>query len=149
MIRYLLCELDGEHYTQPSFEWHDSLDKAKAAAVKMLQDWWDMEEIYLDWENKDGGWWASMDVPDEHAEFEVFQIFAVDDKYGKHICVWHHAYEGVDFKVVMQHHSEDTVGDFMKRDSRANNNKIDWENDYQVVVDTDIEWEMWNLLEVR
>lgn len=80
--------------------------------------------------------------------FFVNQIIEIDIEQGDSILVWHHAYDGVDFKV--EHIGTEAMCINVK--AAASNNAyiergfdIDIEK-YQTVVDTDEEWEVWDVI---
>ena len=160
---YLLCNLDDEHYTESIYEWHKTMDDAKERCVEMeveVQGEEMREEIlsHMEFYPVDESKCKFTDVPgiksyryDYHigTSFTVNQIFEIpDDLLGEFLCIWYHAYDGVDFYV-------ETIGSFdeclerkeaEEKDALANGYTL--QESYQDFgcVDTDTEWECWNIV---
>lgn len=158
MKKYLVCSLNDENYTQADYDFYDTLDEAKEQCVQNVVECCEVtkEEAISHMEftkslNKDHETW-NYDYS-EGGSFFVNDIFEVDVNENDYLCVWHHAYGGVDF-VVLKIGTEKECFDFMDNDSKETLNQdnifdVDFANDSQIVIDTGEEWEVWDIIQYK
>ena len=149
MKRYLLCKLYDEQYTDPYFNVYDVYKQALDEVI----------EIGTDFIKEHLG--GSLVIGDDKkridvhygSEFLVFEIKEVDLDVGDCVIVWHHAYNGVDFRMLFQGTAAECVEKrkelikkaFEENDySSGNNTDFDMGND--TCIDTGIEYEMYSIV---
>lgn len=151
-MKYLLCELDDEHYTEPAFTIYESKKEAFTNAVASCMEI--VEDNDFQMEVTEGQNRVAVDYGYE--SFYVTEIKEFDSEKGDYILVWHHAYNGVNFAVLfvgtyeecVEKRREEIKKIFDERDLSGGDNKgFDMENDD--VVDTGDEWEMFNIISVE
>ena len=141
MKKWLVCNLDDEHYTQSYYTLHNTLCDAMrwcelgiepidVSLYMHLEKVEDVEMFRYDYS-----------YPDDNSSFIVNFIMEIDINPGDYICIWYHAYEGVDFKLLHQGTLDEC---FEARTKYLNNISCTVENNYpeQIVIDTGNEWEI-------
>lgn len=146
-IKYLLCELDDENYTEPRFIVFESKKLAINKAIEICLDAASNNDLTL--EIKDNQERISVNFGDCFCVTEIKKFDAGEWKYA---LVWHHAYNGVGFEL-------EFVGTYeecklkMKQSIRKRQSQIEcdleWENDFQACVDTGLEWEIWSIIKIE
>ncbi len=154
MKKWLVCSLDDEHYTQADYTLHNTLCDAmrwcehnvmevfEVSAIdallnmhlKRVEDTEMFRYNYTDPENKD--------------PFIVNFIMEIDINAGDYICIWYHAYEGVDFKLLFQGTLDECIVVEAKylSSNRFEIYTVDDNKLEQVIIDTGNEWE---ILDIR
>lgn len=142
---YLLCELDSEHYADAKYSFFASLDEAKNAARKTCENF--DSECDIEYGNSE----YRLDAHIWDDDFYVTEILPVDVKEGNnHILVWHHAYDGVDFRLVQTGTKEECEDKMHKEVADCCNDYGDYsERCADNIVDTGNEWEVWDIVEFR
>lgn len=148
-MRYLLCELDAESYSYPEFTIFDTKEEAIKQALFVCANHFEGNETEISVDNN-----CSRICVEDEDNFYVTEIFEFDETKGD-LLVWHHAYDGVDFKIELQGTYEECDAerkrqiqsvfdecDLSKGDNEGFN--IETAN----VVDTGNEWEVWSIVEV-
>lgn len=97
------------------------------------------------------GLW-SYDYSNENTFF-VNQIVEIDVNENDYLCIWHHAYNGVDL-TVRRIGTEKECFDFMNNDSKETLDEdktfdVDYANKNQIVIDTNEEWEIWDIIQYK
>ena len=156
-MKWLVCCLNDENYTEAGFKFTDSLESAKKICIQNVMNVFDIskEEVMSGLDEKDfdkdensclSGLKISFGDPDS---FFVNHIIPVDVKEGDFICVWHHAYDGVEFWICKTGTYEECKK-AMYQDVKKTMDEIDCTCDYdtggQVVLDTDTEWLIWDII---
>lgn len=146
MKMYMICELDSESYSDARYSFYASFEDAKKAALKACIDW--NEKADIDRRN-DGLWNLYRLCAVTEDAFYVTEVFPVDVKNGNnHILVWHHAYEGVDFRVI-QTGTQLDCKNRLEEDINEMVIEFDAERCADNIVDTDNEWQVWDIVEIR
>lgn len=151
-MKYLVCELNDENYTDPEFSSYNTQEEAFLATMRRLQDlfWEDdsvieithpNEKIRICWHRND--------------RFYVIEILPYDEEK-PYLLVRHHAYNGVDFEILSQKTSYgECIGERIRRIkkifneydlSKADNEGFDLERD--TCVDTGEEWEVFSVVDL-
>lgn len=166
-MKYILCELDDESYAHPSFGFYDSFNSAQKEAIESIIYIFNYAEGYnLQLKTEDPE--SEKDIIDSvrisanwgknRENFYVTEFFPIDESKGTHLLVWHHAYEGVGFKILLQGTYEECLAERRKQmkelyedceagDWGGDNSDIDLEEDN--IIDTGNEWEMWSIVEIK
>lgn len=167
MKEYILCKLDDESYAHPSFSFHESFEEAQKKAIETIIDVFDYAEGYnlqLGTEDPESekdiidGVRISANWGENGNSFYVTEFFPIDESKGTHLLVWHHAYDGVGFKILLQGTYEECLAERRKQikelyeESEAgnwggDNSDINLEEDD--IIDTGNEWEMWSIVEIE
>ena len=147
---YLLCELGDEHYTDPSFIQFTDFDSAYREAIHDCAYCFDDESVIEIDENRERVSASSGD------KFFITEIKEVDVSNGDYMLVWHHAYNGVDFNILMVGTYEECVARrikgfemiFEEYDlSNADNEGFDIQTD--TCIDTGEEWEIFSIVKIN
>ena len=151
---YLLCELDDQNYTEPSFSIYKNKNDAFNIAMVSVGSCFGNEDFTMEISKSktriDTRWETSTDAE----RFLVSEIkeFEADEDY---LLVWHHAYNGVDFKILKQGTYEECFAEQKRQirqiynddsDFTEYNDDFDFENDN--VVDRGEEWEIFSIIKV-
>lgn len=146
MKKWLVCSLDDEHYTQADYTLHNTLCDAMRWCERDIHIEFDIEPIdillNMHLERVEDAEMFRYDYsnPDDNSLFIVNFIMEIDINAGDYICIWYHAYEGVDFKLLHQGTFDEC---FEARTKYLNNISCTVENNYpeQIIIDTGDEWE--------
>lgn len=159
MKKYLLCILNDQNYTEPGFEFYDTLEKAKENCVDNVLEHYkhykfSKEEAmsYMEFEEKEKSYRYDYSDNDGVYEFLVHEIIEVDVNENDYLCVWHHAYNGVDFEILKVGSYEECVKAMYESADKVLNNvesTEDFRNENQVCIDTENEWEVWTIVRVE
>lgn len=151
-MNYLICTLDDENYTEPTFHVCDTKKSAFIESMKMLEELFQEEDskieitnrgdvLRIDWSHKNG--------------FFVIEDLPFEESAGDCLLVWHHAY-GVNFKILAQGTYEECVKEririikkiFAEEDlSSGDNEGFDMETD--TCIDTGEEWEVFSIINIK
>ena len=153
MKKYLICSLNDENYTMAQFRFCDTAEEVRLECLRNIMEYYELdEERVIEHMN------FSVSGSQHHTMFRydyangdaffVNQIIEIDIEEGDSVLVWHHAYDGVDFKV--EHIGTEAMCINVKA-AISNNAYIERGFDidiekYQTVVDTDEEWEVWDVI---
>lgn len=141
MKKWLVCNLDDEHYTQSYYTLHNTLCDAMRWCELGIEPI-DVS-LYMHLEKVEDAEMFRYDYsyPDDNNSFIVNFIMEIDINADDYICIWYHAYEGVDFKLLHQGTFDEC---FEARTKYLNNISCTVENNYpeQIVIDTGNEWEI-------
>lgn len=148
MKRYLLCELDDHHYTEPEFYTYESRADAFKNAIEDC-----INEANDDCQIEITDCQKRISVSFDYDSFLVAEIKEVDLDAGVHAVVWHHAYEGVGFKVLFQGSYIECLKkrrEFIKKAFEENDysggDNTDFDIETDNCIDTGIEWEMYSIV---
>ena len=148
-MKYLLCELNDENYTQPEFIQYESKEEAFNEALNVCGHCFEEEII----EVEDYGNRVTARCDDR---FFVTEIKEFEANPGDYILIWHHAYNGVGFNILAvgtyeqckERRIQEIKRIFDEYDlSNADNDDFDIELD--TCVDTGEEWEVFSIIEVK
>lgn len=146
---YLLCELGDEHYTDPSFVQFTDFNSAYKEAIHDCAYCFDSGIIEIE-ENRNRVSVSSGD------KFFITEIKEVDISKGDYMLVWHHAYNGVDFNLLMVGTYDECVARRIKELelifneydlSNADNEGFDIKTD--TCIDTGEEWEVFSIVKIN
>ena len=154
MKRYLVCSLNDENYTQADYDFCSTFEEAKEKCIENVAEYYEISneeatsrmEFRYDEESNNHFY----NYQDEDSFF-VNQIIEIDINKEDYLCVWHHAYDGVDFNVI-KIGSDKECSDFMYKDSDTTFKEYGAEisvGSAQVVIDTSEEWEVWDVIKVE
>ena len=152
-MKYLICELKDENYTEPYFHVCDKKEKSFTESMKRLEYLFQNKDskieishrgdvLRVDWSSKD--------------RFYVIENLPVDESAGDCLLVWHHAYNGVNFKILAQGTYDECVKEririikkiFAEEDlSSGDNEGFDMETD--TCIDTGEEWEVFSIINIK
>lgn len=147
MKKWLVCSLDDEHYTQADYTLHNTLCDAMRWCERDVHIELGIEPIdvllnmHLERVEDAEMFRYNYSDPDNDSSFNINFIMEIDINAGDYICIWYHAYEGVDFKLL----SQGTFDECMEARTKYSNSIVcTVENNYpeQVIVDTGNEWEI-------
>lgn len=152
MKKYLVCSLNDENYTQADYDFCDTLDEAKEQCVQNVVERCEVtkEEAISHMEFHIEGCEIKENESEEYNiyrydyndedTFFVNQIVEIDVNENDYLCIWHHAYNGVDL-TVRRIGTEKECFDFMNNDSKETLDEdktfdVDYANKNQIVIDT-------------
>ena len=154
MKRYLVCSLNDENYTQADYDFCNTFEGAKYKCIENVAEYYEIsnEEVMsrMKFEYNEESNNHFYNYQDEDSFF-VNQIIEIDINKEDYLCVWHHAYDGVDFNVI-KIGSDKECSDFMYKDSDTTFKEYGAEisiGNAQVVIDTGEEWEVWDVIKVE
>lgn len=140
MSKWLVCILDSDSYTYTIHDVEDTREVAKKWLVEYIENKYDSYR----WESDNR---LVAGYKDEFAVANIFEIQDVD-----WVVIWHHAYNGVDFKVVAETDDwmEARTAMTQKADEALEicDAELDYEGSNQIVIDTGIEWEVIDIIEL-
>ena len=155
MRKYLVCSLNDENYTQADYDFCNTFEEVKEKCIENVSEYYEISkeeatsrmEFRYDEELNNHFY----NYQDEDSFF-VNQIIEIDVNEEDYLCVYHHAYNGVDFDVVKAG-SDKECSDVMTVEAEevffeCINGEISY-SDVQVVVDTQEEWEVWDIIKVQ
>ena len=154
MRKFLVCSLNDENYTQADYDFCNTFEEAKEKCIENVAEYYEISneeatsrmEFRYDEESNNHFY----NYQDEDSFF-VNQIIEIDINKEDYLCVWHHAYDGVDFNVI-KIGSDKECSDFMYKDSDTTFKEYGAEisvGSAQVVIDTSEEWEVWDVIKVE
>ena len=140
---YLLCELNDEDYAYAQHSFHKNYKDALQSAIDSCKEW----NCDCDIEVENDGWRVTARCGNS---FYVTEIKRVCPECGTHLLVWHHGYYGVDFKVLYQGTYEKCREEMEKRIQKlVDDLKLTDDDICEEVVDTGIEWEVFDIIKVE
>lgn len=141
MKKWLVCNLDDEHYTQAGYTLHNTLCDAMRWCELGIEPIDVLLNMHLERVEDAEMFRYDYSYPDDNSPFIVNFIMEIDINADDYICIWYHAYEGVDFKLLHQGTFDEC---FEARTKYLNNISCTVENNYpdQIVIDTGNEWEI-------
>ena len=144
---WLVCSLDDDHYSQADYTLHNTLCDAMRACEQEVMEVFEVSAIdaLLDMHLKrvkDTEMFRyNYTDPENRNYFIVNFIMEIDIDAGDYICIWYHAYEGVDFKVLHQ----GTFDECMEARTKYLNSivcTVEYNYPKQIITDTGDEWEI-------
>lgn len=153
--KYLICSLNDENYTEADYAIVSSFNEVLEhieEVKKYIEDdypWCDCE-MKIEFEHR---LCVSITVP-ELDRFYTMEIWVLPEcDMGSHLCVWHHAYNGVAFDF-FTYGSLDECKEYMEKDAKKRHkmlkgSKCDYKNDKQIVLDMGDEWEVWDIVSIK
>lgn len=140
MSKWLVCILDSDSYTYTIHNVEDTREAAEKWLVEYIENEYDSYR----WESDNR---LVAGYEDEFAVANIFEIQDVD-----WVVIWHHAYNGVDFEVVAETDDwmEARTAMIQKADEALEicDAELDYEDSNQIVVDTGVEWEVIDIIEL-
>lgn len=142
MKRYLLCELNDENYTDAFFRIFNILSSATNTAIlDCINEYCGNCQV----ETND------LRIASSRGDsFYVAEIKEFEEHDGTHLLVWHHAYKGVGFEIRYQGTYEECKME-MEREMEMVLNEYhlpDEAKQFDNVIDTGNEWEVWDIVEI-
>ena len=154
-LRYLLCELNDENYTEPTFTVFDSHESTFKQAVERCTGvaYYYKSDFKLECNDKNRLSIIFNENPyDADNNFYVTEIKEYNAKGGDYILVWHHAYNGVEFDI-------DYIGsyeacrqkmiDSVRKREMEIDCELDYQDNWQSCIDTGDEWEVWTIVKLE
>lgn len=157
---YLVCQLDDERYSDAEYYLFRSLEKAKTFCKDhsryLMYDDVEMKEELV--KNRYGEEHLRVNVQCDQ-EFEIHEIIPLSSKDIDALCIWHHAYDGIDFQIrrsgtyqqcleFAKAKSYDEYLDVFGKDKtycEAKDRHFD--HKHQFIIDTGSEWEVWDVIQ--
>lgn len=150
-MKYLVCGLNDENYTSPEFKVDNTIYKALETAYNMCIE--AMGDDYI---------WGNIETETQEIfpykcrktiqcgdNFYVTEIKPIKDE-SEYAAVWHHAYDGVDFKVIAEGTKEECLKAIDDDIEKEIEDLEIW--DYEegdMTIDTGEEWEHWELVKLN
>lgn len=155
-LRYLLCELNDENYTEPTFTVFDSHELAFKQAVERCTGVAYYYESDFELECKDNLNRISITFNKnpygEDNNFYTTEIKEYDSAKGNYVLVWHHAYNGVGFDVELvgtyEECKQKMIDSVHKREMEIDC-ELDFQDNWQSCIDTGDEWEVWTIVKLE
>lgn len=145
-MKYLLCEIDDEHYSSPCFTVYETKEKAIESAIRACRDY--LGECELEMADDKS---RIETKTDSNEYFYVTEIKEFENK-GNYILVYHHAYQGVDFNIKFigdYHGCKEKMDMLVKESLDIENATLEWNEGFQACVDVGFEWNVFSIVEVR
>ena len=149
MKKFLLCTLNDENYTEPDFEFFDTQEEAEKRCIEVGKEFceegsYEMTVTYQP---------LSCDSPLRY-DFKYGEHFVVNfifelPEVGEFLCIWHHAYDGVDFSVEKSGTLEECQKKMKEEKScvlQTLYSTLDFEEADRCCIDTGEEWEVWHVI---
>ena len=147
--KYIVCGLNSSDYSYPEFDIASDMERAKELASSNAKMFFDYDVVE---HSGDNGKLRLVYRSDESFEFYVAEIYEIYDPY---LVVYHHAYDGVSFRV-NGFTTEMEAYDLMNRSIQyALNNwvTVDPEpyeyGDREYTLDDDNQWHHWEFVNVK
>lgn len=156
MKKYLVCSLNDENYTQADYDFCNTLEEAKEKCIENVTEYFEISKeealSHMDFVNNEESNNTFYSYNDEDTFF-VNQIIEININKEDYLCVRHHAYDGVDFEVIKTGSIKE-CSEVMYEESDKVFREYGMEMeisliDVQVVVDTEEEWEVWDIVKVK
>lgn len=156
MKKYLLCELNDENYTEPTFTIFDSHESAFKQAVERCVGvaYYYKSDFKLECnDNQNRVSIVYNENPyGEDDKFYVTEIKECDVTTDDYVLVWHHAYNGVEFNIEFVGTYEECrlkmIEAVHKREMEIDC-KLDFQDNWQSCIDTGDEWEIWTIVKLE
>ena len=139
-MKYIVCTLDDENYTSPTFTICDTEDSALYVCRQNIAEYF--ENVTSATIEYSKGETIRYEI-ENSKNFLVNEILSFDETNGEYLLIRHHAYNGVGFNLVAVG-TLDTCRDEMEyqiqeilEDSHAS---LEWENAEQCCIDIETEW---------
>ena len=140
---YLLCELNDEDYAYAKFSFYKTHEQAIDAAILACVARFD-GNCEIETANSSFRITSKQDNT-----FYVTEIKRIEVE-GTHLLVWHHGYEGVDFKILYQGTYDQCVAEEEKKINCLMEELECTEDDRNDnIIDTGIEWEVFDIIEIN
>ena len=154
MRKYLVCSLNDENYTQADYDFCNTFEEAKEKCIENVAEYYEISnkeaKLYMKFIYDGDSNNHFYNYQDEYSFF-VNQIIEIDVDKEDYLCVWHHAYNGVNFDLTKVG-SDKECSDIMYKESaeifKAYGMEISIDSS-QVIVDTGEEWEVWDVIKVK
>ena len=138
---YLLCSLNDKDYMDPEFEFFKYFEDAHRYIIPLGNCITRVEYTFYDY--------------DDNEHFIVFEVFEIEISDGDCLCMFHHAYNGVNFHIEKIGTLEECQNQMLDATAKiANDYDIDITdvdlfdvNEYDSCIDTGDEWKMHNVIQ--
>lgn len=158
-MKWLVCSLNDEDYAYAEYEFTSSIEKAREICIQNIMNVFDIskEEVMSGLDEKDfdadeNSCLSGLKISFGTDRFFVNHIIPVEVKEGDFMCVWHHAYDGVEFYICKTGTYEECKK-AMYQDVKKTMDEIYCSCDYdigeQVILDTGAEWEVWDIIQYK
>lgn len=159
---YLLCSLNDENYKHPVFEFlKDFEDVHRCIKETIAEDIMnnDISDKEIEYIIPLGNCTMRVEYTfyddDDNEHFIVFEVFEIEISDGDCLCMFHHAYNGVNFYVEKIGTLEECQNQMLDATAKiANDYDIDITdidafdvNEYDSCIDTEDEWKMYNIIQ--
>lgn len=154
MVKFLVCGLNDKNYTEAVYKFCDTFEEAKQECVNLIMGEYNFKTQKEAMNNMDlNKLEEKVHRYDYHEgdNFCVNFIIEVEVNEGDYLLIWHHAYDGVDFHVEKIGTEIDCIN-LKAVYSNALYNEIGVDIDiynFQTVVDTGEEWEIWDVIKYK
>jgi hypothetical protein len=169
-MKYLVCGVDDESYADSTvFDIVDSYKEAMEICISNIMHYFAIEEcdkieikngMEVKHVNYFGQASTKVSLSYSYGAFYVNYIIELPDNINSsdYICIWHHAYDGVDFKIakigtfeeckyVMEEEARKVLDEIGK--DLDDEDSYDWKELNQICIDTDTEWEVWDIVNIE
>ena len=150
---FLICELNDENYTEPVFQVCETKEIAFEESMKRLANLSKREGSKIETSHHGDRTRINWSLKDR---FYVIEILPFRESAGDYLLVWHHAYNGVDFKILKHGTYEECVKrriQIIKRiyteEDLASGDNEDFDAEKDTCIDTGEEWEMFDIVNVK
>ena len=140
MKKFLLCTLNDENYTEPDFEFFDTKEEAENRCMEIGKEFGS----------------CNVEVTNQplRYDFTCGEHFIVNcifelPEVGEFLCIWHHAYNGVDFSLEKSGTLEECQRKMLEGKEhilRTLYSTLEFEEADRCCVDTGTEWELWHVI---
>lgn len=159
---YLLCSLNDENYRYPVFEFLKDFEDAhrcikETIAENIMNN--DISDKEIEYVIPSGNCLMRVEYTfyddDDNEHFIVFEVFEIEISDGDCLCMFHHAYNGVNFHVEKVGTLEECQNQMLDATAKiANDYDIDITdedvfevNEGDSCIDTEDEWKMYNIIQ--
>lgn len=151
-MRYLVCGLNDENYSEPEYIVEDSFSQAKETAKRWCLEFADGEDYEMTkCEENEDGWRQTVTYyegyPYDGERFYVTEIKEIEPHHS-FMVVYHHGYNGVDFTI--EHYgSISQCRDYIEEKAKEfDEEDIQLKSVRELLIDNGTEWEMWTVLSI-
>ena len=172
-LRYVLCELNDENYTSPSFSFHKGYDSAQYKAIESINESFKIDEGFnlriettepqyeYDKGRKviriDGNYESyEMGISEPTPRFYVTEFFEIDITKGDYLLIYHHAYDGVDFHIEYQGTYKECLEERRKQVKQmfdeydlSDGDNSDFNSETDNCIDDGNEWHYWSIVKTQ
>ena len=150
-MKYLICGLNDSDYCEPSFHVCDTQKQALTYVVETFSSLMEEADSKMSHTFSEGihrfDW-------EREGKFFVTEIHPFNEQKGENLLVWHHAYDGVGFKILFQADSYEkclkerkaNIREMFEENDFSDGDNEDFDIDTDNCIDTGNEWEIYSIL---
>lgn len=149
-MKYLLCMLDDENYTDPTFQIYDTKEQALKSAFGCLSNLFKKEGSKIEVSHREEKTRITWNC---RGRFLVIELIPYEEE-GDYLLLWHHAYDGVEFEILSQATTyqecvEERIRQIKKlfeEEDLSNGDNEDFDINTDTCIDTGSEWEIFSIV---